>query len=313
MKKLFKMPVEALSLDDKILPQAPVSRLAPTPSGFLHIGNALNFLVTWVIVRTLKGTLHLRIDDMDGIRFRQDVLEDIFYCLDWLGVDWDMGPEGPDEFYQTFSLQKKKDNYRDQLKKLMSVSDKPFVCQCSRSDIKKISSDGRYPGTCRKKGLVYEPGRCGIRIEVTDTPLIRVNEIAFDLAEALGDFVIWRKDDQPSYHLASLIEDEHAGVSLIVRGEDLYVSTAAQIYLARCFGYSRFPACRFIHHGLVCTQDGQKLSKSRGAHALKEIRQAGKTPVHVVRAAARILGLDENAAVCANDLLLLAANQQRFR
>ena len=90
------------------VPFNPVSRLAPTPSGFLHLGNAVNFLVTWAIVRSLKGRIHLRIDDMDGIRFRPDVLEDIFKSLDWLDLDWDTGPSGPDDFYQNFSLHKKR-------------------------------------------------------------------------------------------------------------------------------------------------------------------------------------------------------------
>ncbi len=85
--------------------------MAPTPSGFLHLGNAVNFLMTWAIVRSRNGKLHLRVDDMDGIRFRQDVLEDVFYSLEWLGVDWDTGPSGPEEFYHTFSLQKKKRDY----------------------------------------------------------------------------------------------------------------------------------------------------------------------------------------------------------
>lgn len=96
------------------------------------------------------------------------------------------------------------------------------------------------------------------------------------LSMAFGDFVLWRRDDQPSYQLASLIEDETTGTNLIVRGEDLLASSAAQIYLARCFDFDGFPAATFVHHELILGADGEKLSKSRGAYALKDIRESGR-------------------------------------
>ncbi len=286
--------------------------MAPTPSGFLHLGNAVNFLMTWAIVRSRNGKLHLRVDDMDGIRFRQDVLEDIFYSLEWLGVDWDTGPSGPEEFYHTFSLQKKKPDYWERLCGLMEGTDKTFACQCSRSAIKQASSDGLYPGTCRDKGLLFQPGRHAIRLKVDKDTVVRVNETNIDLSGEFGDFVIWRKDDQPSYHLASLLEDEAGGVNLIIRGEDLFFSTAAQVYLASCFGFTGFPSCHFIHHGLVRDCAGEKLSKSRGAFALKDIREAGGTPLAAVRKAARFLGVIEDEVASANDLLRSVAGPVQF-
>ena len=287
------------------VPVNPVSRLAPTPSGFLHLGNAVNFLVTWAIVRSRKGRLHLRIDDMDGIRFRPDVLEDIFTSLDWLGLDWDTGPAGPDDFYQNYSLQKKKGYYRDRLQALNKTGktgQKTFVCRCSRASIKKVSPNGLYPGTCRNAGLVFEPGRHTVRLKVDNDTCIQVNNQRIDLAGTFGDFVLWRKDDQPSYHLASLLEDEEGGINFIVRGRDLLLSTAAQIYLAQCFGFSLFPACRFVHHGLVLGKNGEKLSKSRGAYALKDLRQSGGSFADAVKTAARILGLKHNTISTAQDL-----------
>ncbi|WP_020588846.1 glutamate--tRNA ligase family protein [Desulfobacter curvatus] len=292
------------------VPANPVSRIAPTPSGFLHLGNAVNFLVTWAIVRSRKGRLHLRIDDMDGIRFRPDVLEDIFTSLDWLGLDWDTGPSGPDDFYQKFSLHKKKEYYRDRLQALtLNKADKSdkidphtFVCRCSRASIKKVSLNGVYPGTCRDAGLAFEPGLHAIRLKVNNDVCIQVNNQPIDLAASYGDFVVWRKDDQPSYHLASLLEDEDGGINFIVRGRDLLLSTAAQIYLAQCFVFSSFPACRFLHHGLVYGENGEKLSKSRGAYALKDLRQSGGSFVDAVKTAARILGVEHNTILTAQDL-----------
>jgi glutamyl-tRNA synthetase len=288
------------------VPPAPVSRLAPTPSGFLHLGNAVNFLVTWAIVRSSKGRLHLRIDDMDGIRFRPDVLEDIFASLEWLGLDWDTGPSGPDDFYQQFSLHKKKEYYRDRLQAL-NKADKAgphtFVCRCSRASIKKISPSGLYPGTCRNAGLAFEPGHNTVRLKVDgNDACIQISNQYIDLANTFGDFVVWRKDDQPSYHLASLLEDEDSHINFIVRGQDLLLSTAAQIYLARCFGFSSFPACRFIHHGLVFADSGEKLSKSRGAYALKDLRASGGAFTDAVKIAAQVLGVKHNGIFTAQDL-----------
>ena len=80
------------------------SRIAPTPSGFLHLGNALNFIFTWLVVRKNQGKLHLRIDDIDALRFRPEYLQDIFYALEWLGLDWDSGPSGPEDFLSHHSL-----------------------------------------------------------------------------------------------------------------------------------------------------------------------------------------------------------------
>jgi len=287
------------------VPINPVSRLAPTPSGFLHLGNAVNFLVTWAIVRSRNGRLHLRIDDMDGIRFRPDVLEDIFTSLDWLGLDWDTGPAGPDDFYQNHSLQKKKEYYRDRLhalNKTGKTGQNTFVCRCSRASIKKVSPNGLYPGTCRNAGIVFEPGLHTVRLKVDNDTFVQVNNQPIDLAGTFGDFVLWRKDDQPSYHLASLLEDEEGGINFIVRGRDLLLSTAAQIYLAQCFGFSSFSACRFIHHGLVLGDNGEKLSKSRGAYALKDLRQSGGSFANAVKTAACVLGLKHNTIFTAQDL-----------
>nr|WP_319393304.1 glutamate--tRNA ligase family protein [uncultured Desulfobacter sp.] len=284
------------------VPAHPVSRLAPTPSGFLHLGNAVNFLVTWAIVRSRNGRLHLRIDDMDGIRFRPNVLEDIFQSLDWLGLDWDTGPSGPEDFYQHFSLHKKKEVYRDRLQHLDKAGAHTFVCRCSRAAIKKISPSGVYPGTCRHAGLSFEPGHNAVRLRVDKDASIQVGNQQINLADTFGDFIVWRKDDQPSYHLASLLEDEENHMNFIVRGRDLLLSTAAQIHLARCFGFSSFPNCSFLHHGLVFANNGEKLSKSRGAYALKDLRVSGGAFTDAVTAAAQVLGVNPNGIFTAQDL-----------
>jgi len=295
--------MDMMPLDRTGIPEKPVSRMAPTPSGYLHLGNAVNFLVTWAMVRERGGTLHLRIDDMDGIRFCDEVLEDIFETLEWLGLDWDTGPCGPDAFHSCFSLQKRRDYYRSELDRLMRKTGKFFACECSRSTIKKAAPGGLYPGTCRQCGHALVPRKTAMRVQVDEGTVIHVNGRCLDLSETFGDFVLWRKDDQPAYQFASLLEDEARQINFIVRGEDLLLSTAAQLYLADLFNADHFRRCAFFHHSLIRGADGEKLSKSRGAYALKDMREAGVSPDAVWKTAARFLGGDPDEVTTPRDLI----------
>jgi glutamyl/glutaminyl-tRNA synthetase len=307
MRTLLLLAVTPLHMSG--IPEKPVSRIAPTPSGYLHLGNAVNFLVTWALVRGRGGALHLRIDDMDGIRFRADVLDDIFRSLEWLGLDWDTGPEGPDAFHRHFSLQNRRDFYRRELDRLSGETDKLFACTCSRSDIRKVAPDGLYPGTCRHGNHALIPHETAMRVQVGEGTVIRVNGHHLNLSETLGDFVLWRKDDQPAYQFASLLEDEVMEVNFIVRGEDLLPSTAAQLYLADLFNAARFRRCTFLHHGLTLGERGEKLSKSRGSYALKDMRDSGVSPDEVWKTAARYLGIDPEAVESAQDLIVAAPGE----
>ncbi len=295
------MDVTPLHIVD--IPNRPVSRIAPTPSGYLHVGNAVNFLLTWAVVRSRGGTLHLRIDDMDGIRFRAEVLDDIFQSLEWLGIDWDTGPTGPDAFYAHFSLQKKRELYRRELHRLKDVTGKLFVCDCSRGAIKKIAPSGLYPGTCRHQNHRLTPGKTAMRVRVEAGTVVDVGGHSIDLCEVFGDFILWRKDDQPAYQFASLLEDEALKMNLIVRGADLLPSTAAQLYLSALFGGERFGECTFIHHGLILGPCGEKLSKSLGSYALKEMRASGQTPLSIWKRAAQYLGIDPHEVTSPQDLI----------
>ncbi|WP_236893069.1 glutamate--tRNA ligase family protein [Desulfoluna limicola] len=293
-------------LDITGIPDKPVSRIAPTPSGYLHVGNAVNFLITWALVRGRGGSLHLRIDDMDGIRFRDDVLGDIFESLEWLGVDWDTGPSGPDEFHTHFSLQKRRDFYRSELDRLSQETGKLFACGCSRSAIKKTAPNGLYPGTCRHGNHALTPYETAMRVQVEAGAVVDVGGHRLNVAETFGDFVLWRKDDQPAYQFASLLEDECGQVNFITRGEDLLPSTAAQLYLADLFDAQGFRRCSFLHHGLILGEGGEKLSKSRGSYALKDMRDSGDTPDRVWKTAARFLGLNPEAVTASRDLIQTA-------
>jgi len=253
-----------------------VSRIAPTPSGYLHAGNAVNFLLTSWYVRSHGGKLILRIDDMDATRCRDAYVDDVFFALEWLGITIDEGPSGTGDFFRNFSLARKRDYYRGELEKLRRGCDRLYACECSRKRIEEAAQSGIYPGWCRDRALEWEPGRCAVRIDVPQGTPVAFDERTVMLDAEMGDFVLWRKDDLPAYQFASVIEDRDLGVNALVRGEDLLLSSAAQRYLAPMCGADAFAAARFIHHALLLGNDARKLSKSEGAHAIRRMRGCSK-------------------------------------
>jgi len=248
-----------------------VSRIAPTPSGYLHIGNAANFLMTWLAVRLQNGRLLLRIDDLDKARCRESYVDDVFASLEWLGIDIDEGPSGTGDFFARHSQTLRYDAYRDALERMRRNGAPLFACGCSR---KTLAGAERYPGTCRDAALELIPSQTALRIAVPDNTAVAVGGGNVRLDRVLGDFVLWRKDDIPAYQLVSAVEDERAGVNLLVRGSDLYESSAAQLYLAPYLGAARFSDAAFIHHGLVLRPDGSKFSKSDRDFSLRGMRAA---------------------------------------
>lgn len=276
------------------------SRIAPTPSGFLHLGNALNFLLTWLHVRDQRGTLKLRIDDCDRQRSRPAFIEDIFRQLDWLGITWDEGPTGPDDFARRHSQGLQTERYREALAEI-AVSGRIYACTCSR---KKILATGSqvYSGACRhQRSKPQQPH--ALRIHIDEGTRITVGGREIPLAAAMGDFILWRRDDLPAYQLVSLVDDIDDRIDLVVRGEDLLESTAAQMYLADCWRNPRFAQVRFLHHPLITCANGRKLSKSDGALSLAAMRQQGATPTDIYREAARWAGRAAMEIVTLADLL----------
>ncbi|MBU1404566.1 MAG: tRNA glutamyl-Q synthetase [Proteobacteria bacterium] len=278
------------------------SRIAPTPSGLLHLGNAVNCILTWLMVRRAGGTLLLRIDDADCLRTRPEYLEDIFRQLDWLGITWDEGPTGPDDFQRRFSQQLRLERYRAFLGEL-GRRGHLYPCACSRSEIRNLASDGIYPGFCRERVAAPVPGEAQ-RVRVPEGSIFRVEGQEVALCKAMGDFVLWRKEDLPAYQLVSLVDDLDDRITLVVRGQDLLVSTAAQLFLAGLHGDTRFAETTFVHHPLVAGEDGRKLSKSEDALSLSILREGGAFPAMVYQAVARQMGIDPIGVDTLEELLL---------
>jgi glutamyl-tRNA synthetase len=285
---------------------APIrSRIAPTPSGYLHIGNAFSFVLTWLLVRKHGGSLHLRIDDLDAERKRPEYVQDIFETLDWLQLDYDTGARSVEEFEDVYAQRHRLPAYHVALEQLTAQPNVKtnvktnivFACECSRTQILRRSPSGRYPGTCQWKHLPLSTPETALRLVVEDAAeisipsIVQTNTIA--LGQTMGSFVVRRRDGTPAYHLASVVDDCTDGITHIVRGADLLPSTAAQLLLAERLGgsiHTRFSAVWFLHHPLLLDAAGRKLSKSEGSTALKTLRSEGASPNIVYQRVASALG-----------------------
>ncbi|WP_324672320.1 glutamate--tRNA ligase family protein [Hymenobacter sp. GOD-10R] len=290
---------------------APVrGRFAPTPSGYLHLGNAVNFVLTWLLVRQAGGSLHLRIDDLDRARLRPAYLANIFHTLDWLGLDYDTGPRNPADFDQHYSQLHYLSDYQSLLEQLRQQPGLVYACTCSRTDILALAPDGRYPGTCRHRHLPLSTPGAAWRVHVPDTAEVSFSDgwqgpTTVKLSHNLGDFVVRKKDGYPAYQIGSIIDDLRLGTTLIVRGADLLPSTAAQLWLAHQLPTTAaFNATRihFLHHPLLPGPDGHKLSKSQQQPLERGVVAQAEGPQVVYRAVAQLLGLPPEAGLSLESL-----------
>lgn len=253
-----------------------LTRFAPTPSGYLHLGNAFSFIITWLIARLQKGKILLRIDDLDNERFRPQYLEDIFSSLEWLGLDYDIGPTGPQDFYCHWSQHKRLDLYYEALAQLRPYL---FACNCSRKQWLSQSPDGQYPGVCQNKHIPLEKAQVAWRLITPPTEMVHFQAFHSTTAvqalpyQLMRHPVVRRKDALPAYQLASVVDDCHFGVNLVIRGSDLFASTAVQVLIAKYLNNHHFLAVNFFHHVLLKNEQGEKLSKSAGSTALKTIAE----------------------------------------
>ncbi len=262
-------------------PDTLLTRFAPTPSGYLHIGNAFSFVLTWLLARVQGGKIHLRIDDLDRQRYRIKYVEDIFKSLEWLGLDWDTGPQSPDEFEKEYAQIHFLPNYQSALT-LLHTHTQLYACRCSRKKTQKeADAHGQYHRTCFDKKIPLDAPNTALRLYTPpENSLVQFKDLqknqicTVDIQKTMKDFVVRGKNQLPAYQLTSLIDDLRMGINLIVRGEDLYDSTAAQVHLAgRVPVWHSFQKVDFLHHPLVTDAEGNKLSKSAGAISLKDWRK----------------------------------------
>ncbi|MGK6350131.1 glutamate--tRNA ligase family protein [Parapedobacter sp. DT-150] len=261
------------------------TRIAPTPSGYLHLGNVCSFALTASLARQSGARILLRIDDLDRSRVRRAYVEDIFETLNYLELPWDEGPSDYGQYETTYSQRHRMPLYQDALGQLRRQG-VVFACECSRTTLFEHHPQGFYTGTCRDKGLPLDGPGYNWRIHTADAPL----------PPAMHDFVVRKKDGFPAYQLTSLVDDVHFGVDLIVRGEDLFESTQAQTHLAKVLGYDTFLNATVHHHALLMAGQDEKLSKSTGATSIQYLRKQGKPKEDVYGMLGAMLGLDHPIA-----------------
>lgn len=240
----------------------PVTRFAPSPTGYLHLGHVVNAIYVWGIAAARGAEVLLRIEDHDRIRCRPEYERAMLEDLAWLGFT---APDPP--------LTRQSDRgavYEAALDRLRQ-SHHVYACDCSRRQLE----DGRYPGRCRTRGLADGPG-CGLRVQMPDD-------------EASGDLLIRDRDGNWTYQFAVTVDDMDQGVTLVIRGDDLESSTSRQVTLAGMLGRATPPD--FIHHPLIRKPDGEKLSKASGDSGIRELRARGASPAEVIALAAVSVGL----------------------
>ena len=252
-----------------------VTRFPPSPTGYLHLGNARTAIFNWLYARRMKGKFILRIEDTDTERSTQEAIDVIFEALEWLGIDWDEGP-----YYQT----KRLDIYNDYLQRIIK-SGRAYYCTCSPDEIEamrqKAMATGdkpRYDGTCREKGLSQTPGAV-IRFKA---PLIGTTviedvvkgNIVFQNDE-LDDFILCRSDGIPTYNFALVIDDMTMQVNTVIRGDDHVMNTPKQILIYNALDC---PLPVFGHVPMVLGTDKSRFSKRHGAVSVSAYRDMGFLP-----------------------------------
>lgn len=276
------------------------TRIAPTPSGYLHLGNVLSFVLTAALARASGARILLRIDDLDHERVRPTYIEDIFDTLDFLELPWNEGPRNVSEFEKEYAQRHRLPLYRKALEEL-AQGDRVFACTCSRTQLVQLNGELVHDGNCRHRHLPLDtPAACWrLRTDCAQrvTVQLRSGERLHPILPlSMHDFMVRKKDGWPSYQLASVIDDLYYGIGLIVRGADLWPSTIAQHYLAQTLGRSAFSEIRFYHHPLMMDTEGQKLSKSAGATSVYGLRKEGKKKEEIYGLIAKALGKKEPAS-----------------
>jgi len=262
-----------------------ITRFAPSPTGYLHIGGARTALFNWLFARHHRGVFILRIEDTDLERSTEESIKAILDAMAWLGMDWDRGP-----FYQTQRMPL----YRDYVQKLLD-SGHAYWCACSAEEVERRRQEAlkagrkpKYDGRCRDKGLGPGSGRV-VRFRCPQAGTTVLNDlikgpIEFDNAE-LDDLVILRSDGMPTYNFAVVVDDVAMGITHVIRGDDHVNNTPRQILLYHALGA---PLPRFAHVPLILGQDRTRLSKRHGATSVMAYKEMGFLPEALVNYLVRL-------------------------
>lgn len=268
------------------------TRIAPTPSGFLHLGNVLSFAITTALAREAGAGILLRIDDLDRDRVNPEYINDIFDTLNFLQAPWNEGPRDAADFEQGFSQLHRLGLYNQALAQL-SDAGAVYACTCSRSKLLQNAIC-----TCRDQNISLSADNVSWRLFTDQEQTINIKTFTGDTIQAtlpdeMQHFIVKRKNGYPAYQLSSVVDDLFYGIDLVVRGQDLWPSTLAQQQLATALGNKQFGQIAFYHHPLLTDEAGNKLSKSAGATSVHYLRKNGKKAANVCTLVARMAGITQ--------------------
>jgi len=289
-------------------------RLAPSPTGLLHIGHARTFWIAAQRASENRGTLILRNEDLDPQRSRAEFARAMIEDLRWLGIRWSEGPDlgGP---YGAYSQSERRAHYLEAWRRLRA-SGFLYPCTCSRKDLALAASapndadndnddEPLYPGTCRERqdaAEFTEPVGVNWRFRVPEGKVVEFADLnlgrqRYVAGSDFGDFLVWRRDDVPAYQLAVVVDDAAMRITEIVRGADLLKSTARQLLLMRALGHadrayadrghgdSAYTAPDYFHCELVRDATGARLAKRHDALSIRHLRESGLSPEKVLEMA----------------------------
>jgi glutamyl-tRNA synthetase len=277
-------------------------RLAPSPTGLLHLGHARTFRIAAQRSLQHQGTLILRNEDLDPQRSREEFVRAMIDDLHWLGIDWQEGPDcgGP---YGPYSQSERRIRYLEAWQHLRKAGFL-YPCLCSRKDLAQSANapndtddEPLYPGTCRDRAdsaAVDHPAGVNWRFRARDSEIVEFTDLNlgpqhYTAGRDFGDFLIWRRDDVPAYQLAVVVDDALMRITEVVRGADLLKSTARQTLLRRALGNaapdyaSQSPS--YFHCELLRDESGVRLAKRHDALSIRRLREARMTPQKVLQLA----------------------------
>ena len=280
-------------------------RLAPSPTGLLHVGHARTFWIAAQRAIENQGTLILRNEDLDPQRSRAEFARAMTEDLRWLGIGWNEGPDcgGP---YGPYSQSERRAHYLEAWRRLREGGFL-YPCICSRKDVARAASapndadddEPLYPGTCRGRkdvGEFTEPAGVNWRFRVPEGEVVEFADLNLGWQHYVagsnfdfGDFLVWRRDDVPAYQLAVVVDDAAMRITEVVRGADLLKSTARQLLLMRALGYAElghadlgYAAPDYFHCELVRDAAGVRLAKRHDALSVRHLRESGMTAEEVL-------------------------------
>ena len=289
-RPLYNFPMHATTNTEVL---AYRGRLAPSPTGLLHIGHACTFWMAYQRALKREGTLVLRIEDLDPRRSKTKFTEAIIEDLRWLGIRWHEGPDrgGP---FSPYEQRRRREFYLDCWRMLRDRGH-IYPCTCSRRDLALAAAapnegedEPLYPGRCRNRigeaARYQKPAGVNWRFRVPDGERVAFRDLHqgpqhYIAGEDFGDFVVWRRDDVPAYQLAVVTDDARMQITEVVRGTDLLKSTARQLLLIRDLGLA-IPS--YYHCDLLRDESGTRLAKSHDALSLRALREKGYSPQQVL-------------------------------